>query len=95
MIAFNRSRGQSLLFLERGLLLDRGDAAIAPARQHGLEQRGAILEAAVEAALGDAEILRQHLDPHAVDAAMGEFGKAGGDPDIALAFSHVISAERP
>ncbi len=81
--------------VECSLLLDGGDAAVAPARQHGVQQCSAISKAAVEAALGDAEILRQHLDPYAVDAAMREFGEARRDPDIALVLSHVISGDLP
>ena len=57
-------------------LLDRSDPALTPAPQHGPKQRCAVLEAAVEAALGGAEILGEHLDPHALDAGSREL-KAG------------------
>ena len=74
------ARGRAV---EAGLLFDRGDAPRAPALQHGLEQRRAVAEAAVEAALGDAEVLGQHLDPHALDAGSRDFRKAGLDPGLA------------
>ena len=60
----------------------------SPAFQHGAKQRGAIGEAAVEAALGDAEVLGEHLDPHALDPRAGEFAKPCLDPDVALAIAH-------
>jgi hypothetical protein len=77
-----------LLPVETRLLRDCGDASLAPTFQHGIEQRGAVGKAAVEAALGDAKILGEHLDPHALDPRAGELGKACLDPDIALAVSH-------
>jgi len=79
---FELARGGAI---EAGLRLDRGDAAVAPALQHAVKQRRAIPEAAIEAALGDAEILRQNLDPHAVGAGPCDLGKPGFDPDVALA----------
>ena len=75
------ARGRAI---EAGLLFDRRDPPRAPGAQDALEQRGAILEAPVEAALGDAEVFRQHLDADAVDAASGHLGKARLDPDVAF-----------
>ena len=62
----------------------------APVLQHAAEQRRAVVEAAVEAAFGDAEVLRQHLDPHALDAGSREFRESGLDPGVA-ALSSVMS----
>ena len=73
--------------VEAGLLFDRGDAARAPVLQHGVQQGGAVAEAAVEAALGDAEVLGQHLDPHALDAGPGDFLQPGLDPALASHFA--------
>ena len=74
------ARGRAV---EAGLLFDRGDAPVAPALQHGVEQRRAIAKAAVEAALGDAEAFGQHLDPHAFDPGTRDFRKPGLDPAVA------------
>ena len=59
--------------------------------QHGLEQRRAVAEAAIEAALGDAEVLGQHLDPHALDAGPRDFRKAGRDPGLVSRVSPAVS----
>ena len=48
------------------------DAQPLPRVEHLLEQRAAVVEVPVEAALGDAERLRQRLDPDGVRAAGGE-----------------------
>ena len=48
------------------------DAHPLPGVEHLLEQRAAVGEVPVEAALGDAERLRQRLDPDGVRAAGGE-----------------------
>jgi len=66
------------------------DTAAAPARQHGLEQGGAVAEAAIEAALGDAEVFGQHLDPHALDAGSCDFRKAGRDPGLVSRVSPAV-----
>ena len=60
-------------------------------RQHGLEQRRAVAEAAIEAALGDAEVFGQHLDPHALDAGSCDFRKAGRDPGLVSRVSFGIA----
>ena len=77
-----------MLAIEARLLRDRRGPPLAPALQHGFEQRGAVGEAAIEAALGDAEILGEHLDPDTLDPRAGELGKPCLDPDIALAVVH-------
>ena len=69
--------------VEAGVLFDRGDAARAPVLQHGLEQGRAVAEAAVEAALGDAEVFGQNLHPHPLDAGPRDFLQAGLDPALA------------
>ena len=48
------------------------DAHSLPRVEHLLEQRAPVVEVPVEAALGDAERLRQRLDPHGVRAAGGK-----------------------
>ena len=58
------------------LLADRGDASARPLRQHGVDQRAAVGEMPVEAALGDGERLGQRLDPHRFDAAIGQRSSA-------------------
>src|SRR5262249_40393934 len=69
--------------IEARLLLDRGDTPLAPISEHAGEQRPAVAEAAVEAALGDAEVLRQHLDPDALDPRARQLVKSGPDPALA------------
>lgn len=58
----------------------RLEAAVAPGREDRLEQRAAVLVAAIEAALGDAQPRRQHLDAHAIDAAARQLGQPGRHP---------------
>jgi hypothetical protein len=69
--------------IEAGVSFDRGDAPRAPVLQHGFQQGRAVAEAAVETALGDAEVLGQNLYPHPLDAGPGDFLQAGLDPGLA------------
>ena len=69
--------------VEAGVSFDRGDAPLAPVLQHGFQQGRAVAEAAVEAALGDAEVFGQNLHPHPLDAGPGDFLQAGLDPALA------------
>ena len=64
-------------------MVDGGDAALAPGLQQGIEQRPAVLEAAIEPALGDAEALGNYLHSHAVDAGLGKLVEARLDPPCA------------
>ena len=75
--------------IEAGLLFDRGNAPRTPRLQHALEQGGAIPEAPVEAALGDAEILGQHLHPYTFDAGSRDLLETGLDPGVAFAVGHI------
>src|SRR5262249_3619447 len=70
---------------ELSRFLDRGDAAAPPRFQHGIKQSPSILEASVEAALGDAEVRGQDLHPHALDAAAADLLQPSLDPHLAPA----------
>ena len=64
--------------------VDLGDHVVddrpLPVVEQGLEQRGAVVEVPVEAALGGAELARQRLDAYGLRTAAGERVQAGGDP---------------
>jgi len=85
------------LAVEAGVPDDRGDPSVAPGLQHGFQERGAVAEAAIEAALGDAEVLCQHFYPHPLDASAGNHLQAGLDPALAAHFatSRVCSGVDP
>src|SRR5262249_44690958 len=56
------------------------NATGAPGREQRVEERAAVLEPAIEPALGDAEALRENLDAHLLDAASADLLEAGVDP---------------
>jgi hypothetical protein len=71
MIARSRSRAVTPSRLVR-----------APGGEHRLHKCRAIAETPVEAAFGDAEVFRQHLDPHALRAGTRQLGESGLDPEL-------------
>jgi hypothetical protein len=79
---------QELLVLlagrRHGLFVDVADATISPGRQNGIEEVLAVLEVPVETALGDAKVLRQNLDPHALHALFCEHRDGCFDPLVAV-----------
>jgi hypothetical protein len=62
--------------------------------QYHAKQCRAIAKAPVESALGDAEILGEHLDPDTFDAGARQLGKACLDPDIGLVVGHWFGSHR-
>src|SRR5262249_47439678 len=77
-----------------GLLLDSSDSPAHPGLQQGIKQRPAVLEAAIEAALGHAQSGRQHFDADGINSSPRKLGKASLDPPChSLVDGHVRSLD--
>ena len=72
------------------MLRDGDDAALRPRFEHGGEQRATVGKSAVEAALGDAQILGQDFDEHLFDAA----ARQGIEPRIDPLCAPVVLGHR-